>query len=139
MKRKMRRRTIVSEINITPFTDVILVLLIIFMVITPLMSKVSVKVSLPEVIHTESETSKNITYITVGTDGKLYLNDELVAKESLKESVGQLQRSGAPVNVVLLSDRTAKFQDIVGVLDVLVDAGIKNLSIGATPKRSAEN
>ena len=135
MKRRPRRQKLVAEINITPFTDVILVLLIIFMIITPLISKMSVKVSLPSSSQTQPASARNTTYVVVTEDGKTYVNDELVSGEVLKDKMRSLRESDAAASVVLLSDKSSKFEYVVGVLDLLHEVGINDLSIGTVAKQ----
>ena len=135
MKRRPRRQKLVAEINITPFTDVILVLLIIFMIITPLISKMSVKVSLPSSSQTQPASARNTTYVVVTEDGKTYVNDELVSGEVLKDKMRSLRELDAAANVVLLSDKSSKFEYVVSVLDLLHEVGINDLSIGTVAKQ----
>src|SRR3989337_74900 len=82
MKRKMRRSRLMAEINITPFTDVVLVLLIIFMIATPFIYQSSMKVQLPQVSKSE-ETSRDII-ITINAQGDVFLEDNKLDLESLK-------------------------------------------------------
>ena len=132
MNYRLRRQKLVSEINITPFTDVILVLLIIFMIATPLISQSSLKVKLPEAKSAGPIKEKQQLNITVTNEGLIYLNEQLVTKKELKQKVSGLHRDNPELNVLLQSDRLVQFKNIVGVLDVLNEMGIKNLNIAAT-------
>jgi biopolymer transport protein ExbD len=135
MKRRPRRQRLVAEINITPFTDVILVLLIIFMIITPLISKMSVKVSLPSSSYSQPASTRNTTYVVITEEGKTYVNDELVSSDVLKDKMRSLRESDATASVVLLSDKSSKFEYVVAVLDLLHEVGINDLSIGTVTKQ----
>ncbi len=129
--RKSRRQRLVSEINITPFTDVILVLLVIFMVTTPLMSQATLKVKLPEAKSALPLDNGNQTkaYVTINNEGLLFLDGKIVTRQELKEKLGQIQKKNSEIGVVLRADRSARFKDVVEVLDSLNELAIAKLDI----------
>lgn len=128
---RQRKQRIVADINITPFTDVILVLLVIFMVTTPLMSQSTLKVKLPEAKSAQPMDSGNDTkvYVTVNNEGILYLNNKIVTRKELKEQLGAIQRKNPQVGVVLRADKASRFKDVVEVLDSLNELAIAKLDI----------
>ncbi len=134
MKLKSRKQRLVSEINITPFTDVILVLLIVFMLTTPLIMESNIKVKLPYAKsgHAAEGTRQSQVFITVSNEGLTYLDGKLVTKKELKEKVSVVSKDNPSLNVILRSDRFVRFKDIVDVLDMLNEQGISNLNIAAT-------
>jgi biopolymer transport protein ExbD len=134
MKRKSRKQRLVAEINITPFTDVILVLLIIFMITTPLISQSILKVKLPQAKSGKPEeaTRQMQADITITNEGLVYLNDKLVTRKELKEEVSLLQNNNPELNVILRSDKLVRFKDIVNILDPLNELGITKLNIATT-------
>jgi biopolymer transport protein ExbD len=132
MKRQFKKPSVVAEINITPFTDVILVLLVIFMVATPLIYQSSIKVSLPELARAGAmEGAKRCVDITVTNEGVVYLGDELVTSEELRQKVTQFFRAHPALEVVLRADRMTPFKNLAGILDMLSELGIKNLNIAS--------
>jgi biopolymer transport protein TolR len=138
MIRKNRRKNKVeAEINITPFTDVILVLLIIFMIATPLISagNINVKVDLPEASSAKAAVDKGPSFITITDEGVVYLNDEVVTREELKSRVAARFKENPNVAVVIRSEKLVRFQDVVSVLDILNGLGIKNLDIAAASRK----
>ena len=128
---RKRKQRIVADINITPFTDVILVLLVIFMVTTPLMSQSTLKVKLPEAKSAQPMDSGNDTkaYVTVNNEGILYLNNKVVTRKELKEQLGAIQKKNPQVGVVLRADKASRFKDVVEVLDSLNELAIAKLDI----------
>lgn len=134
MNRPSRKQRLVSEINITPFTDVILVLLIIFMITTPLISQTNLKVNLPAAKSgTQPETIRQSKAdITITREGPVYLNGKLVTKKELREQIRIMYGNNPGLVVTVHSDKTVKFQDIVNVLDPLTELGITKLNIAAT-------
>ncbi len=134
VNRRSRKQGLVAEINITPFTDVILVLLVIFMITTPLISQLGLKVRLPESKSgksMEGATRQTQVDITITNEGLVYLEDKLVTRKELKEKISALHQSYPNLSVVLRSDRLVKFKDIVIVIDTLSEQGISNLNIAA--------
>jgi len=136
MKRRIRREKLVAEINITPFTDVILVLLIIFMIATPLISQMGVKVDLPRAKsgHTIESSAPRELDITITREGSVYLDDKLVTKKELNAQMKAAYGSNPGLSVVLHSDKYVRFQDIVSVLDPLTTLGITKISIATRPE-----
>ena len=128
--RKNKQR-IVADINITPFTDVILVLLVIFMVTTPLMTQSTLKVKLPEAKSAQPMDNGNETkaYVTVNNEGVVYLNNKVVTRKELKEQLASIQKKNPHVGVILRADRSSRFKDVVEVLDLLNELAIAKLDI----------
>lgn len=134
MNIKSRKQKLVAEINITPFTDVILVLLVIFMITTPLITQSMIKVKLPQAksgVPVEG-TRQVQAGITITNEGLIYLEEKLVTRKELKERIALIHEDNPGLSVLLRSDRLVQFKNIVGVLDILSELGIKNLNIAAT-------
>lgn len=120
-----------AEINITPFTDVILVLLIIFMITTPLILQSSIKVNLPEAASGKPFTNTRQINITVNNDNAVYIDNRLVTRKELISQVRMAHRDNPDLEVILFSDRMVRFKNIVSILDDLNEIGIRNLNIAA--------
>jgi len=131
MNTRPARQRVMAEINITPFTDVILVLLIIFMITTPLILQSSLKVSLPEAASGRPLTNTRQINITVANDNTVYLDDKLITRKELISLVREAHRDNPEVEVILFSDRMVRFKNIVSILDDLNEIGIKSLNIAA--------
>lgn len=131
MRKRLARQRVMAEINITPFTDVILVLLIIFMITTPLILQSNIKVSLPEAASGKPLTSTRQINITVADDNSVYLDNKLITRKELRAKVTMMHRENPDMEVILFADRMVKFKNIVAVLDDLNEIGIKNLNIAA--------
>jgi biopolymer transport protein TolR len=133
MKRKMRRSCLIAEINITPFTDVVLVLLIIFMIATPFIYQSSMKVQLPQVSKSE-ETSRDIV-ITINARGDVFLDDKKLDMESLKYRLRAMVKSKPDTSVIINGDKNVKYDSVMQVMDVLTRSGVKNPGLGIEPKK----
>jgi TonB system transport protein ExbD (group 2) len=131
MNRRPERQRVMAEINITPFTDVILVLLIIFMITTPLILQSNIKVSLPEAASGKPLTSTRQMNITIAEDNSVYIDNKLVTRKELRAQVRAMHKDSPNMEVILFSDKTVRFKNIVSILDDLNEIGIKNLNIAA--------
>ncbi|HYD50603.1 MAG TPA: biopolymer transporter ExbD [Terriglobales bacterium] len=123
------RSPIVAEINITPLTDIFLVLLIIFMVTSAAMVDSGANIALPEVDSTSAQP-KEIT-ITVTPTNDIYVNTQLTAYEELEGVLRGLISAKPDLPVVLEGDREVLFGSAVKVLSLAQKAGAKQISIAA--------
>jgi len=74
--RKRRNAKLIADINIAPFTDVILVLLIVFMVTTPMIYRSSIKIALPQVTHNQQPVESKDINVSVTSNGEVYLDNQ---------------------------------------------------------------
>ena len=130
-----RRRTI-SEINMVPFIDVMLVLLIIFMVTAPLIT--TGIVDLPSVGKSK-QRPEHVVELTVGSDETLRLRIDgkepvAVSLQALATRVRDAQAGNANTPVVISADRAVKYEAVVNVMDILQRAGIQR--VGLSVKQS---
>lgn len=117
-----------AEINITPLTDVMLVLLVIFMVTTPLIMTESFKIKLPRAVTSDAEPGKGMI-VAVSADGVINLNGRAIA---LADLPGEFKRgfdAGGDKTVVVKADGDARHSLIVRILDTAKLAGAERLSI----------
>ena len=126
-----------SEINVTPLVDVMLVLLIIFMITAPLMSH-KIKVELPQanLDHRDEKIppAPPVT-VTIKEDGELYWNDAPITKELLESQLSvEAQKTPQPA-VNLRGDKTTKYGNIRAVVDIAQAQGIRTVGYVATKER----
>lgn len=123
------RSPIMAEINITPLTDIFLVLLIIFMVTSAAMVESGAKISLPEVDATSSQP-REIT-IAVTPAQEIYVNSELTPYEELEAVLRGLISARPDIPVVLEGDREVLFGEAVKILSIAQKAGATQVAIAA--------
>jgi biopolymer transport protein TolR len=123
-----RRRQALSEINVTPFVDVMLVLLIIFMVTAPLLQQ-GIDVDLPQAKGKEMSPAERII-ITVKKDGKMYLDKSSVSFKALR---GKLLKKKNK-EVFLKADKDVPYGLVVTVMGELRELGIEKLGMITEPK-----
>ncbi len=119
-----------AEINVTPFVDVMLVLLIIFMVAAPLAS-VSIKVALPTAVAKPSATPPKPVYLTIRKDGSIFIGDFSTSLDTLpddlKKAVGT--RDPARERIYIRADKDTDYGDFLGLMNKLQDNGFYSVAL----------
>ena len=137
--RGRRVTTSLSEINVIPLVDVMLVLLIIFMVAAPMLQR-GVEVNLP-VARSAQRMSEERLYITVPATyrdtGNVYIDDEAIPGDVLAERVRQRILNREQKEVFLRGDGTVQLQELMQVMDRLKEGGIERVGIVAMPAERA--
>jgi biopolymer transport protein ExbD len=134
--KKRARSPIMSEINITPLTDIFLVLLIIFMVSSAAMVESGAKISLPEVDSTASQP-REIT-VTVTSADEIYVNNNPTSMDQVEGVLRGLVSGNPDVPVVLEGDREVLFGEAVKILSIAQKAGASQVAIAAQRSRTAD-
>jgi len=121
----------VSDINVTPLVDVMLVLLIVFMVITPMLQK-GVSVDLARVNNPrpmQSADKEDATVLAVTRDGKIYLGSDPIAVDKITAKVKDRVADKLDKTVYIKSDARAKYGDVVAVVDAVRAAGVDAIGL----------
>jgi biopolymer transport protein ExbD len=113
----------IFDINVTPFVDVLLVLLVIFMVTTPIMIQQSLKINLPN-SKTVDSIEKTTLAITISSQGQYFINGQLTTVESIVEEARILFAQNPDTQVVLAADLESQHKYIVEVMDRVRQTGI---------------
>lgn len=126
------KESTMAEINITPLTDVMLVLLVVFMVTSPLLMMESMKLKLPQA-KSSGEEKGLATVVSISSDGLFYLNSEQIEKSALEERIAGELKSEGDNALILKADKTVSHGLVVEVLDMARKAGAEKLSIATEP------
>lgn len=119
---------VIGEINVTPFVDVVLVLLVIFMVTAPLLMKEALKVNLPKVSEKPQEAVATLG-VTVTKDGQVLLNGVLTSLDTLSESVRAFHQTNPQAQAMISADVDARHGDVVRVIDRIRGGGLEKFAI----------
>ena len=109
----------INDINITPFVDVVLVLLVIFMVTAPVMMKESLKVNLPKTLTSDLSSKTESIGIAITKDGQVLFNGKLLGEESLKNELSQIANKSPETNFLISADTDTRHGDVVRMIDLL--------------------
>ena len=109
----------INDINITPFVDVVLVLLVIFMVTAPVMLKESLKVNLPKTLTSDISTKAESIGIAITKEGQVLLNGKLLSSESLNLELKRLSKDAPMTNFLISADTETRHGDVVKMIDLL--------------------
>jgi biopolymer transport protein TolR len=132
---KLGKQALNSDINVTPLVDVCLVLLIIFMVVTPMLQK-GVPVNLPvtEEPDRTPDTDKQLQ-ISVKSDGSVYLGPNVVRKEEVKAQLEDIHARTPDREIAVKGDRQVKYGDVLDVLKACRDVGFNDVGLIAQPRK----
>jgi len=121
-----------SDINVTPLVDVMLVLLIIFMVTAPMMMQ-GVDVSLPEATAEPLESEKEHLIVTIDTKNQVFINDFQVTVDGLREKLEKILEGRSDREVFLKADKDISYGTVVQVMAAIKGAGVEKLGMVTEP------
>ena len=133
---RQRRRRLMSEINVVPYIDVTLVLLVIFMITAPLLTQ-GVQVDLPQTSAKPIDVQDRETLIvTVDRDGRYYLDDRRIGADELKRKVAAILRARPKTPVMIRGDRNVNYGQVVKAMALLQSAGAPSVGLITEASRS---
>lgn len=140
--RSRKRRKLKAEINVVPYIDVMLVLLIIFMVTAPLMN-LGVDIELPQSAAKSIQNDKEPAVVSVDRDGKLYLSmssapREEIDAEALKTKIAAFVRQNPQIPVYVAGDTSADYGKIYQAMVLLQQAGVPKVGLMSQPLQATK-
>jgi len=135
--KKVSSGALTSDINVTPLVDVCLVLLIIFMVVTPMLQK-GVPVNLPITEDPEKtpDTEKQLQ-ISVRSDGSVYLGPNVIRKDQVEAQLKEIYERTPDREIAVKGDRAVKYGDVLDVLKACREVGFNDVGLISQPRKSA--
>ena len=115
-----------SDINVTPLVDVMLVLLVIFIITAPLMAS-SIKLDLPRTDAGQPTDTPKFVSLAVDATGKVFLNDQAVTTEELATRLGQAAAASRDTEVQLRADQTVPYGKVVELMGIANKAGLSRI------------
>ena len=135
MSYRSRKRKPIAEINVVPYIDVMLVLLIIFMVTAPLLTE-GVKIDLPQTKANPVEFNPEAPepfILTVDADGQLFIDDLAKTKQQVLVYTTALYRNKPQTDFLVRGDKQAVYDDVLQVMVLLKQAGVQTVSLVTSP------
>ncbi|MCE1270669.1 MAG: biopolymer transporter ExbD [Acinetobacter sp.] len=124
---------VVSEINITPLVDVMLVLLIVFIVTAPLLTN-TVKVNLPKAAPTQSTDQNKTVVISVNPEGEIFLDKDKVALAAFEQEIQSRKTANPKLALNLNADETVPYGTVAKLLASIERVGVDKLAVITVPK-----
>lgn len=118
----------IAEINIVPFVDIILVILIIFMVTAPVLLKPSINVNLPKAGSGDNTTPSELS-ISIESSGKISLNGKAASEEEVKAFAQNLSETSPDTQAIISADKDVPHGQVVSVIDAVKSGGVKRFAI----------
>ncbi len=109
----------INDINITPFVDVVLVLLVIFMVTAPVMIKENLKVNLPKSLTSDLGNKSTSVCVAITKEGQVLFNGKLLSSDSLNQELARISASAPDTNFLISADTETRHGDVVRMIDLL--------------------
>ena len=125
---RRKRYSQMSEINVTPFVDVMLVLLIVFMVTAPLLT-VGIPVDLPKVKASALTDQKDPIEITVNIEGEVYIGESLVEVENLIPRINAITEQNTEARIYIRGDRIVAYGRIMEIMSIINSAGYVKVAL----------
>ena len=130
---RKRRKKLMSEINVVPYIDVMLVLLVIFMITAPLLSQ-GVKVDLPKAAAQPVDSQDRETLVvTVDREGRYFLDDRRITSEELSRKTAAILRARPQTPVLIRGDRQSNYGEVVKAMTLLQSAGAPSVGLLTEP------
>lgn len=125
-----------SDINMTPLIDVMLVLLVIFMITAPLMTA-SLRLDLPKSEAAAPSDAPSFVAVAITPDGKLHLGDDELDAQAFQQRIGELGRANAQLEVQLRADRAVPYGQVAELIGWVQAAGLNRIAFVAQAAASA--
>ena len=137
--KKREKGQVKADINVTPLVDVVLVLLIIFMVVTPMLTK-GIPVDLPRTVHHEEKADDNKDIIvSIGSNEDVYINADKVALEQVASRVEEEKRRHPDRAIYLKGDNRVKYGRARAVMEAINKAGFEDIQLGTDEPKEKKN
>jgi biopolymer transport protein ExbD len=132
MAGRARRRGAITDINVTPLVDIMLVLLIIFMLTAHLIAKQAIQVELPKASQGTTPQATTLA-VTLTRTGELYLNGQPVTGAALRDAVGAAVAKDRETQVIIAGDKEVSHGRVVWVMDTVKSLGVASFAIQIDP------
>lgn len=124
----------ITQINVTPFVDIILVVLIIFMVTTPIIMKPSINIQLPKAASGDESTPTQLN-VAISAQGVIQLNGTPTDESSLNQQARDILSKNPEAQAVIAADKDVPHGTVIGVIDAIKSAGITKFAISIDKKK----
>ena len=128
MKKKFRNKRTMSEINVTPFVDVMLVLLIIFMVTAPLLTS-GIKINLPESTAVLKNEKKDPVTVSINSKGEIFIQKKKFSKDQLINKLSLLKKNNQNLKIYIKGDKKLDYGKVMDLMNLINQSGFKKVAL----------
>ncbi len=128
MKKKFRNKRTISEINVTPFVDVMLVLLIIFMVTAPLLTS-GIKINLPESSSVLKNEKKDPVTVSINSKGEIFIQKKKFSKNQLIKKLSLLKKNNQNLKIYIKGDKKLDYGKVMDLMNLINQSGFKKVAL----------
>lgn len=125
---KVENEVELSDINVTPFIDVMLVLLVIFMVVTPLMTS-SVKVKLPKATNSKQDIEDKPIILYLNQDDEIIISQKVVNLEQIGENLDELSQNDKEKTIFLQMDKSTNYERLMQIVQSVKQSGYNKIAL----------
>ena len=127
-------RRLISEINVTPFVDVMLVLLIVFMITAPLL-QTGVDIELPKVDTPNIPDKDDPLIITINKKNEIFISEKKIDFSTLQVKLKEIKKTNPKIKSYIRADKEVTYDKLMQVMKQIIDGGIANVSLITDPKK----
>ena len=128
MKKKISNKRTISEINVTPFVDVMLVLLIIFMVTAPLLTS-GIKINLPESSSVLKNEKKDPVTVSINSKGEIFIQKKKFSKDQLINKLSLLKKNNQNLKIYIKGDKKLDYGKVMDLMNLINQSGFKKVAL----------
>ena len=126
--RRKSRNKLVSDINVAPFVDVMLVLVVIFMVAAPLLS-FGIEIDIPEASLEPINETRDPMIVSIDGDGQIFFGEVPIPAEEVEQKLSAVHERNEDVQIFLRADRNLTYERVMGVVDMIKQAGLTKVAL----------
>ena len=134
VRRQKNTRRLISEINVTPFVDVMLVLLIVFMITAPLL-QTGVDIELPKVDTPNIPDKDDPLIITINKKNEIFISEKKIDFSTLQVKLKEIKKTNPKIKSYIRADKEVTYDKLMQVMKQIIDGGIANVSLITDPKK----
>ena len=128
MRKNQKFKKTMSDINVTPFVDVMLVLLIIFMVTAPLLTS-GIKINLPESSVILKNEKKDPVTVSINSKGEIFIQKKKISKEQLIKKLSVLKKNNKNLKIYIKGDKKLDYGKVMDLMNLINSSGFKKVAL----------
>ena len=133
LNRYKSKRRLVSEINVTPFVDVMLVLLIVFMITAPLL-QTGIDINLPKVDTPNIQENNDPLIISINKKNEIFISEKKLEFKTLSDKLKEIKKANPKIKSFIRADKEVTYETLMQVMKQIMDGGITDVSLITEPK-----